>query len=340
MDNKYSPGELCVINHNVSATKARDHIKLKFPLRIHMTPIDCNCFDFGFPGGGGYGFGIDAQNYIIASFSEDDLIKVDSKQIPVVTHFMIVMKKIFNYDKGFNIEITLDKNTKQHFGLGSTAMISCAVIWAINGLFGWALSKENCRSIFTNNFCEGYQEKYLLKGLDTGVGPYIAFNGGFVITSNDAQIVISEKMPEDYMVVLIDNGSKRPDMDLPESMDMLERSRQLDSYYRYYKAYTVLMDIIPAIRNKDWLKFGKHNLEFQYAGTHLSMIQSYDKNGAKIFSDISDCIRAGALIAGMSSVGPAIYAIADRVEPIIDLCNEKENRYYVYSFNNVGMIEE
>ena len=340
MNEKYLPCELCVIKHHFNSKPTKNQIRIKFPSRIHMTPIDCNRFDFGTPGGGGYGFAIDANNYITVNLANEDCIKVIDSQVPVVKHFVHIMKNIFNYERGINIQIDLDKNMKQHFGLGSTAMISCAVIWAINGLFGWSLSKEDCRGILTDNFCEGYQGTYLLKALDTGVGPYVAFNGGFAIISDNAHIVFSEKMPEEYTVILIDNNSKRPDTDLPESIEMLTKSRELDSYYRYYKSYSILMDIIPAIKNNDWKKFGKHNLEFQFAGTHLSMIQGYEDHGANIFSEINDCVSAGAIITGMSSVGPAIYAITDRKDSIINMCIQKKNPYYEYRFNNTGMLEE
>jgi len=191
----------------------------------------------------------------------------------------------------------------------------------------------------TDNFCESYQGTHLLKGLDTGVGPYIAFNGGFVILSDNAEVVFCEKMPEEFRVILIDNNCKRADTDLPESVDMLNRSRKLDSYYRYYKSYTILMDIIPAIRAKDWKKFGKYNLEFQFAGTHLSMIQGYDDRGIKIYSDINDCVASGAIITGLSSVGPAIFAIVEQRDQIVKFCQEKKNLYCEYRFNNEGMYE-
>jgi len=339
IENKYQPGEHCVIKFNFVTKPVKSLIKIKFPSRIHMTPIDCNRFDFGKPGGGGYGFGIDADNYVTTSLSKNDHVEVDSNQLPVVKHFMFIMKNIFNYNEGIKLQVSLDKNTKQHFGLGSTAMLSCAVIWSINGLFGWSLSKEECRSILTDNFCEGYQGTHLLKGLDTGVGPYIAFNGGFVILSDNAEVIFNDKMPEEYDVVLIDNNCKRVDTDLPESIDMLNRSRDLDSYYRYYKSYIILMDIIPAIRARDWKTFGKHNLEFQYAGTHLSMIQGYDDGGIKIYSDINACMENGAIITGLSSVGPAIFTITDQSNRIVKMCKEKSNLYYKYKFNNCGMVE-
>jgi beta-RFAP synthase len=339
MENKYLPGENCIVDFSFNLKPVKNQIRIRFPSRIHMTPIDCNRFDFGKPGGGAYGFGIDANNYISVSFSSDNNIVVNADQLPVVKHFMEIMKRIFRYTEGMDVEIILDKNMKQHFGFGSTAMISCAVIWAINGLFGWKLSKEECRNILTKNFCEGYQGMYLMKGLDTGLGPYIAFNGGFVILSDDAEVIFTEKMPENYTVVLIDNNSKRPDSDLPESIEMLERSRELDSYYRYYKSYTILMDIIPAIRNKDWKKFGKFNLEFQFAGTHLSMIQGYEDKGIKIYSDINDCIANGAIIAGLSSVGPAIFAIVENSASIVNMCKKKNIYCYEYKFNNLGMQE-
>ncbi len=67
----------------------RKNISIKFPSRIHITPIDCNRFDFGMPGGGGIGFAIDLTN--ILSFSSANDLKVKSlnkKYENIIIHFV------------------------------------------------------------------------------------------------------------------------------------------------------------------------------------------------------------------------------------------------------------
>jgi predicted sugar kinase len=119
-----------------------------------------------------------------------------------------------------------------------------------------------------------------------------------------------------------------------------QRSRELDAYYRYFKSYAILMDIIPAVRSGDWERVGKLNWEFQFAGTHLSMLQGYSDGGTGIMSALRRMREAGAIVTGMSSVGPAIYCLCSDAEVIAGECGRLGYRFRVAKPDNVGMVAE
>jgi predicted sugar kinase len=334
--NKFIPGENCTLKHSFSLAPKKDSVKIRFPSRISMDVIDRNRLSRDVPGGGGYGFGIDVNNIINIFISDEDCFKVDKNHAPVAKHFVHIMKNIFGYDGCLAITIDMEICVQPHMGLGSSVMLSSAVVWAMNCLFGCPLSKDMCIGIVLDNYCEGYEDKYLIKKPSLGVGTHIAFYGGFVICTDKAQCVFREEMPVDYKTILIDNGSRRT-----RGIDAELRSyhKELDTFFSRHKAYIILMDIIPAIKDKDWKRFGKYIYEFLYAGPAQCFLQAYEDRGSKIISDIECYLLSGAVISGISSLGPFTYAVTSDVDLIKNVCDERSYAFYEFSFNNTGMVE-
>lgn len=340
LQKSFRPGTNIVLeDYDLNLEPGYKSAKIKFPARIHMTPFDCNRFDFGKPGGGGYGFAINANNFIKVELADKDKIIAQNIQVPVIKHFVSIMKKTFGFNGNFNVSVVIDDIIKQHSGLGSTSIISCAVVWAFNVLFSQPLTKEQCRKIVTDNFAEGYNDE-LMRGLETGVGTHVAFHGGFVIMSDCAEEILSTQLPDEYKIVLVYCNCKRTDNDLPESVDMFNRSMELDSYYRYYKSYKVLMDLIPSIKKNDWKQVGDITWEFQFAGTHLSMIQGYNDKGITILDTMFKLKNLDPIAVGLSSVGPAIYTICEDSDKIVEVCKAENYLHKVIKVSNQGMIVE
>ena len=109
----------------------------------------------------------------------------------------------------------------------------------------------------------------------------------------------------------------RPHEDDPESLEMLKRSLRLDESYRYVRAYRIIMDLLPALHRRDLRAVGEVVWEFQFSGTHQSMIQGYNDGGVEIIRTMTFLRRSGAQIVGMSSVGPTVYAISEDLECVI-----------------------
>ena len=303
------------------------HISIKFPSRIHMTPIDCNKFDFGLPGGGGIGFAIDLANTL--SFNSANNLKVNSstkKYENIIIHFVKLMESIFETDLKFNIFLELAPIMRQHFGLGSSVCVACATTWGLNRLCGSPLSTEQLRTLVGYNFVEEYNNG-LTRGLETGVGTSVVFKGGMSVVANNIIEILNKKFPNDYSVLLINPRTTREQMDKPESEEMLNRTFFLDESYRYTKSYNILMDIIPAIYYGDLKKLGNHIWDIQFSGTHLSMIQSYNDYGRKIYDVLGTLRGLGAILCGISSVGPAIYCICKN-EDTVFFENSLKTKYH------------
>lgn len=292
------------------------NISIKFPSRIHITPIDCNRFDFGMPGGGGIGFAIDLTNILSFSFANGLIVKSSNKKYEnIIIHFVKLMECIFGTDLKFNIFLELAPIIRQHFGLGSSVCVACGITWGLNKLCGSPLSTEELRTLIAYNFVEEYNNG-LTRGLETGVGTSVVFKGGISVVANNIIEILNRKFPNGYSVLLINPKTTRKQMDKPESEEMLNRTFFLDESYRYIKSYNILMDIIPAIYSEDLKKLGNYIWDIQFSGTHLSMIQSYSNYGRKIYDILGTLRGLGAIVCGISSVGPAIYCICKNDETV------------------------
>ena len=295
-----------------SANLIYNEVVLNFPSRIHCSPIDCNRFNFGKPGGGGIGFAIDLPNQITIARSNRNSIKCnDMARGPIVEHYVKVIKALLSSDECFKIDLKISELMHQHFGLGSSVSIACGVVFGLNKLFDTPFTITDMRRIIADNFVEEFKGK-VSRGLETGVGTSVVLKGGISVIANEIVEILNQSFPENYSVFLIDPHTTRPNADEPESQDMLARTFFLDNSYRYTKAYDILMDIVPALEVKDMRRFGEYIWNIQFSGTHLSMIQSYEQFGKKIYDVLFFLRHIGTDVCGLSSVGPAIYAICTR----------------------------
>ncbi|MFC1604988.1 hypothetical protein ACFL5F_08175 [Planctomycetota bacterium] len=287
-------------------------IRIRFPSRIHATPIDCNRFTFGRPGGGGLGFAVTTSNILSAARHSDlDIQSSNPVHLPLVTHYARVMQHVLGVQVRLAVTIQMAKMTRQHFGLGSSVCLACAVVSAINTMCGKPLSVGEMRCLIAHNFVEEFRGR-VTRGLETGVGTSVAFRGGISVVADALVEIFHRDFPANLDIVLVDPKTTRPNSDQPESEEMLRRTFFLDNSYRFTKAYDLLMNIIPALQDGDLRRFGEYMWDIQFSGTHLSMIQSYENYGKRIYETLG-CLREnGAVACGLSSVGPAIYAIVER----------------------------
>lgn len=329
------------IQHNCKITK--QNVYLRFPSRIHMTPIDCNRFGFGVPGGGGMGFAIDVDNFLrISVGSEQKITASRSKDVPIASHYAHVMREVLGCQMVFSFDINVSNAVKQHFGLGSSVSVACAVVFGLNKMHGTPLSIEEMRCLIAYNFVEEFGGM-VSRGLETGVGTSVILRGGISVVGGELIEVFHSSFPQGYKILLIDPHTNRPDSDKPESQEMLNRTFFLDTSYRYTKAYNILMDIIPAIHKRDFQTLGNYTWDIQYSGTHLSMIQSYEGYGRKLYDTLAHLRSAGVELCGLSSVGPAIYAvIRNEEEPEVTqtmMSRVPDIEITCFKLNNWGISE-
>jgi beta-ribofuranosylaminobenzene 5'-phosphate synthase len=336
--NLFDPGENLVrVVPQRKATPVRESVTVKFPARIHISPIDCNRFAFGMPGGGGVGFAVEMENWLTVSVAEKDSIACTQRHKPLLAHWLDVARDCFAYQGGLSVSVTTSEAMGQHSGLGSSAVLAVGCLQAVNLLFGEPLSQNDVRRTIAHNFVEECYGR-LARGLETGVGTYAVLYGGLCIIGDRIAPVYHSRTLDGYPVLLVQPDISRPDLDKPESAEMLKRSFELDASYRYVRAYRTIMDIVPYLYEGNIEGFGKVVWDFQFSGTHISMIQSYDRGGVDLWKIMTMLREAGAEVVGMSSVGPTIFALAKDLSPLVSMASSAGLKQIVTAVAPAGVV--
>ena len=292
-------------------------IQCNFPNRIHITPIDCNRFNYGKPGGGGIGFALKANNYLKIQLASETEFAGDEKVKPVALRALYAMSHNLGFADEFKITVNQSQEVKAHIGLGSNACLLTAICSSINELYDSPLSKRELMQIIGANFVEEYNGKCVL-GLDTGVAPATSLYGGCCLVSEESVVVWQNDFDFIPKALLVFPNTARASFEGAEDDVMLKRSFYEDLKSRGNISYEILMDLIPAIVNKDLHKIGDVIWNIQFSGTHLSMIQGYEDYGAKIYGLFGKIKSLGAEIVGLSSVGPCIFVISKNMQSILE----------------------
>jgi beta-RFAP synthase len=337
--NFFVPGEDIVTKGVTKKAKpVVERIKFMFPARVHITLIDSNRLDFGKPGGGGLGFGVQMDNWMEVSLSQEDYQDSTEDSQPLIAHMTFVMKKILNHQGGIQIKLNTRKFLQPHKGLGSTTAILTACAQGINMLFGSPLTTEEIREIVAYNFVEVCDGK-LAKGMETGVGTYLILKGGFVIVGGDLKVIYRRRFFPSYNVVLVDPGLTRFQHKEPENIPEFKRVQEEDQAFRYQKVYLLVMDLIPALYSNDFEKIGNIIWRFQWGGNNLLEFEKYPNRGKRILDimhELRYCCQPKPIV-GITSLGPMIFAICKNPDSILKTCECFNAKTFVTKMDNEGL---
>ncbi len=344
------PEEFGVQPRTVSSCPERQ-LEVEIPTRIHATVLDMNRFNAGKCGGGGVGFAVKLYHRCKVRTIPEPEIHVDSKRMPLVEHFALIMKRILQYQGGFEIE--LSDHERRHVGLGSSSGTICAACVAINEALGRPFSNRELRRIIGYNFCEESPtgSGYLIRAFQTGVGAMASIHGGWVVASDDLELVYRVPLPNTKAIILIPdvpslkneyNGQSTSASSEVELL--LRRARYLDTRQGYEKAFLVLLDLIPAMIKGDLEAMGKVMLDVSFIGSKRAECEQHGLYGANVYYWLGVFKQLGAELAAMSSVGPTVVALtrrADAYDRIMSFLKEKNvpaSRVIETEIDNVGAV--
>lgn len=331
------------VGENIKITKEFIGIKPKYnkvrmlaPARLHLTIMDPSYMKIGELGGGGIGVALNLNNIIEMETIEGDEDIIENTKKAVIQHLLIVIRKIFNTNIHFKINIKLDERMKEHCGLAWNAMISNAIIYGVNYIFGSPLSKKEIVEILDNNFVEE-KEQMLVRDICTGIAHNVCCFGGLCIVSNEGKLINKYNMPEDYRAIIIKTEKNNNCSNIETEINILKLLQKYDLENSYKKAYTIINEIIPALNENNIEKLIKCNNEFHNYESYKKILDYYNvKNQtAKEIIDIFKSIPN--IMYGLSTNAKYVYLITKEPKDIIDICTKNEINYDIYSINNNGV---
>ncbi len=324
-------------------------IRVKVPARLHPTVLDMNCFNLNRPGGGGIGISIGVYFHAGVKAIKEPEIRTRGERSLIVKHFAHIFKELLGYEGGFEIE--LQDHGRRHVGLGSSIGTMCSVCIGMNEVLGRPFTGWELRRIMGYHSCEEspMTEGCLLPAFETGIGAMVGINGGWVVASDDLVMVHRVDLPDTKVIVFIpevksleDEFQGRETSAESEVELLLRRARSLDGMQAGAKAQIVLFDMIPAMVRGDLKKMGDALFDISYLGSKRAECEQHGAYGTPIYSFINAFRGMGVEIAGMSSVGPTIFALTrkqevyDRVLAYLDSLNISKTRIIETEVDNMG----
>lgn len=275
-------------------------LRLRTPSRIHITLIDLN----GAIGriDGGVGLALDRPKIEILAEECDEVVL--NGEMLNRERFEISAKKMKEYC-GKGAKITVISDYDSHVGLGSGTQISLAVGKAFSELYGLDLSTRDIAEIMGRGGTSGIGvSAFDFGGLIVDGGHSIKEKGSFLPSSaskaKPAPMIARLEFPEWDIVLAIPElkgffGDAEVNLFQKSCPIPLEDVREI--------CHLILMKMLPAVVEKDLDSFGEAIKRIQELGFKKAEVEQYGELIKNCF-DIADCI-------GMSSTGPAVYAITD-----------------------------
>jgi len=278
------------------------------PARIHLTVLDMNRFAPDRPGGGGLGFAVEIFCTAEVTCIPDGL-EIEYDRTPILRHFVEAFRKTVGYTGGFRIRAR--DHDHKHVGLGSTSTILVAVAHALNYALGSPLNPEEIRLLIGNNYVEETIDGRVTRGFETGVGPAVATYGGMAIMGDELTLAHHHTFAEGRNLYIVIPPSEISSAGEHEFALLMNKARNLDYRDRELKAYLLLMDLMPALREDNLEKIGEIIWEIEFRGSKRAEVEHH---GFGIYRYMSMLREAGLEFVGMSSVGPSIAIISTRGE--------------------------
>ncbi len=279
---------------------------VKVPARVHLCVLDMNRFSPSRPGGGGIGFAIQLYTTAVVECTDKETT-VEYSRVPIIMHFVEVIKKVTGYKGGF--KICIRDHEKEHVGLGSTGAALTAVGNAMSAALGNPLSVEDIRLLVGYNYVEETTDGRIIGGFETGVGPAAITYGGMSVMGDELSLVHNSKFAEGRNVYILIPPVTVSAAGESEFNVLMNRARVLDYRDRELKAYMVMMDLIPALKRDDLVKIGNIIWEFDFRGSKRAEVEH---NSFSIYKFMSMIREEGIEFVGMSSVGPSIAVITEK----------------------------
>ncbi len=274
-------------------------MRIRTPSRIHVTLIDMN----GAIGrvDGGVGFALNEPFVEIEAFESEE-VSVSGKALNLKRFREVAQKLSLHFGKG--IEIVVKSDYLSHVGLGSGTQIALAVGKAFSAFYA---PKMSIREI----------AELVGRGGTSGIGVAAFEFGGFIVDGGHS---IGEK--KDFLPSSASRAKppkvisrlEFPDWDVVIAIPRLSGAHGIAEVDLFRKScpvpledvrelcHLILMKMLPAVAEKDLDSFLSALRRVQHLGFKKVEVERY---GALV----RECLDN--FPAGMSSTGPAIFALTD-----------------------------
>ncbi|MDW7711078.1 MAG: hypothetical protein SCH98_11445 [Deferrisomatales bacterium] len=287
--------------------------EVEVPARLHASVADMNRFGIGKPGGGGLGFAVALHSRARAVMGRGPALGTSGSRPAIGRHLSELFRALTGYDGGIDLDVT--DHGHRHMGLGSSVGSLAAGAIALNEALGRPVGLRDLRKLVAHNYCEESpgSPDHLVKGFETNVGAMAAVHGGMVVASDACELIYRTALPASMRaLLLVPKLGPKISSGESEARALLTLARAGDRRDRQKKAYRIFMDLLPAMIRGDTEAVGDVVWELAGLGSKQAECRLHGDDGREIYEAMARLRQEGAEIVGMSSVGPAVFALSSR----------------------------
>lgn len=290
------------------------HVTIRTPSRLHLTLIDMN----GSLGrvDGGVGITLDQPGYLIRfeQSEETRVIAGDEEAGRRVREIIHHLSQTHGYSPDLKVRIM--ETIPPHTGLGSGTQLSFAVATAMAMLSGEGGADQDLARMTGRGGTSGIGIRAFASGgviLDGGhrFGPgqekesYLPSSASSGI--KEAPLIGRYEFPEDWRIILT-LPAVGPGANGSAEKDIFQRCCPVPRSEVQELSHLILMQMIPALIERDLSQFGASVNALRGLGFKREELALQPPVIHDLLSHMAECGTAGA---GMSSFGPALYALCD-----------------------------
>lgn len=295
------------------------------PSRLHFALIDLN----GSLGriDGSVGMALDRPGFRIRLQRRLRTISIEGDKAGPFTDriddIIEIMKERFGIRREFNlsgVKVIVEEVIPPHMGLGSGTQISLAIAHGFARLYGFELSREEASSLVG-------------RGGTSGIGVTAFYEGGFILDGghrfpdqkssylpssaskgvSPPPVIFRRNFPEDWKLLIVLPPGRHISGDeevrlftslCPVPVSEIERT-----------SHIILMEMLPALMERDLERFGDAIDRIQKVGWKRVEVEAQDEVVRETMRFLK---REGALGVGLSSWGPALYALSHDPESLLE----------------------
>lgn len=258
----------------------------------------------------------------------------------LIKHAAIIMQKALGITDGLMVEVD-NQDERPHCGLGSSSSLIAAVACGINELYGKPINDQDLVKYLAQNHGEeidGREDAIQQVQCIGGSAASGMFRGSFIIIAGQSQVIKTMNIPSKYKAII---GIPRDYQPKDAAVLMTEEEKNLLGFlqtgrrYRREIAYRILHEVLPAMNEGDLSSIG--DLIFDYRFKMGSI-----KNCSFVYPEMITLanrltyLKIGGLadVLSLSSVGPAFFAITQKIQACLEAFEKVGMTSFVVDLEN------
>lgn len=269
--------------------------------------------------------GVTVKATLLDEADRIEIVEHQASRALLLRHGIGLMRTALGVDDGLRVEVEVRRHLP-HCGLGTSSLMVAVVAIATNELYGRPIPDDVLARYLAQNHGEevaGDEERLLPVQCLGGSGVANLFDGALQVLAGETTIIATMRIPETYRAVIgVPADRHAPPLDAAALMEaeagQATGFAETGRHFAARVAYDLVHEGLPGMARGDLTGVGKIVFNHRF---NWGSIRNCRFSHPRLL-EIADGVRVlwedgTAPILGLSSAGPAFYAVTERVDACV-----------------------